>query len=305
MRVLVTGRSGQLATALLECAKARPGIDLLALGRPAIDLERPKETEAAIIAARPDLVVNAAAYTAVDGAESEPDRAFAINRDGAVAVARAAARLGVPLIHLSTDYVFDGTKPQAEAYAETDTTNPLSLYGRSKLEGERAVMAAHPDAVVLRTSWVYSPYGSNFVRTMLRVGGERPLLRVVEDQTGNPTSAVDLAAAILRIGPTLSAQPGGIYHLTGSGSTSWHGLAAFIFSESAARGGPNPKLEAIATSDYPTLAMRPANSRLDCSAFEQRFGFRLRSWEDATRETVAWLLSARTLSHKAEAPQSY
>jgi dTDP-4-dehydrorhamnose reductase len=294
MRILVTGRSGQLATALLECAKARPDVDLFALGRPTIDLERPVETEAAIMAARPDLVVNAAAYTAVDRAESEPDRAFAINRDGAVAVALAAARLGVPLIHLSTDYVFDGTKPQAEAYIEADATNPLSVYGRSKHAGEEVVLAAYPPSLILRTSWVFSPYGTNFLKTMLRLGVERESLRVVSDQIGNPTSAIDLADIILQIAPELAASTpaGGIFHLTNSGSTSWHGFAAAIFEASASRGGPRPRLEAVTTADYPTPARRPANSRLDTSAFNRRFGIAPRAWQQALGEVVARVLHA-------------
>lgn len=290
MRILATGRSGQLATALAECAAGQNGLEVTSLGRPELDLEVPDSVTARILAHRPDIVVNTAAYTAVDKAESEPERAFAVNRDGAAAAARAAAELGIPFIHVSTDYVFDGRKP--DPYREDDQTGPLNIYGQSKLEGERAVMAAHPGAIVLRTSWVYSPFGSNFLKTMLRVGAERPLLRVVDDQLGNPTSALDLATAILRIAPELDAERGGLYHLTGSGSTTWHGFAAFIFSESGARGGPQPALQAIATRDYPTPAARPANSRLDCSAFAQRFGSGLRNWQEATRATVHRLLAA-------------
>lgn len=294
MRILVIGRFGQTATALLECARARRDIDLIALGRPDIDLETHTEVEDAIIAARPDLVVNAAAYTAVDRAESEPDRAFAINRDGAAAVARAAAGLGVPLIHISTDYVFDGTKPQAEAYVERDATNPLGVYGRSKRAGEEAVLTAHPASLILRTSWVFSPFGTNFLKTMLRLGAERESLRVVGDQVGNPTSAVDLAETILRIARELGtgAPAGGIYHLTNSGSTSWHGFASAIFEASATLGGPEPRLEAITTADYPTHAIRPANSRLDNSAFTRRFLIAPRTWQEAVREVVARVLAA-------------
>jgi dTDP-4-dehydrorhamnose reductase len=288
VNVVVIGRSGQLATALGACAAQDDDIDLIVLGRPELDLEQPQAIAAQIRGHRPHVVVNAAAYTAVDRAESEPDRAFAINRDGAAAAARAAAEAGAAFIHVSTDYVFDGRK--IGPYREDDETNPLNVYGRSKREGELAVLAAHPGAIVLRTSWVYSPFGSNFVKTMLRVGAERPLLRVVNDQTGNPTSALDLAEAILRMAPGLGSAPGGIYHLTGSGSTTWHGFADFIFAEAAARGGPRPVLEAIGTSDYPTPALRPANSQLDCGAFAQRFGFQLRDWREATRDTLARLL---------------
>ena len=290
MRLLVTGRNGQVATSLAERAAAHPGIEVLALGRPELDLENPATVEAAIAAARPDLVVNAAAYTAVDKAESDSGRAFAANRDGAAAAARAAARLGVPVIHLSTDYVYPGDKPSP--YVESDATGPSSVYGQSKLEGEQAVMAAHPQALIFRTSWVYSPFGANFVKTMLRIGKDRDVVRVVADQHGNPTSAIDIADAILRLAPGLGSTPaGGIYHLCGSGSTTWCGLAQAIFAESGKLGGPAPRVEAITTAEYPTPARRPANSRMDTAAFTARFGFALRPWPDAVAETVARLLA--------------
>lgn len=290
MRLLVTGRNGQVATSLAERAAAHPGIEVLALGRPELDLENPATVEAAIAAARPDLVVNAAAYTAVDKAESDSGRAFAANRDGAAAAARAAARLGVPVIHLSTDYVYPGDKPSP--YVESDATGPSSVYGQSKLEGEQAVMAAHPQALIFRTSWVYSPFGANFVKTMLRIGKDRDVVKVVADQQGNPTSAIDIADAILRLAPGLGSTPaGGIYHLCGSGSTTWCGLAQAIFAESGKRGGPAPRVEAITTAEYPTPARRPANSRMDTAAFTARFGFALRPWPDAVAETVARLLA--------------
>jgi dTDP-4-dehydrorhamnose reductase len=285
MRILVTGRSGQLTTSLAEIAADRPDLELIALGRPEFDLEMTKKIGEKIEAQRPDLVINAAAYTAVDKAETEPERAFAINRDGAADAARAAARLGVPFVHISTDYVFDGRK--ALSYVETDKTGPLNIYGQSKLEGESAVLDEHPLALILRTSWIFSPFGSNFLKTMLKVGAERPVLRVVSDQLGNPTSALDLAAAILEISPALRNEPGGLYHLTGDGSTSWHGFADFIFRESAKRGGPAPAVEAIPSADYKTAAARPANSRLDCAAFASRFGFSLRPWTSAAAEVVA------------------
>ena len=290
MRLLVTDRNGQVATSLAERAATHPGIEVLALGRPELDLESPATVEAAIAAARPDLVVNAAAYTAVDKAESDSGRAFAANRDGAAAAARAAARLGVPVIHLSTDYVYPGDKPSP--YVESDATGPSSVYGQSKFEGEQAVMAAHPQALIFRTSWVYSPFGANFVKTMLRIGKDRDVVRVVADQQGNPTSAIDIADAILRLAPGLGSTPaGGIYHLCGSGSTTWCGLAQAIFAESGKLGGPAPRVEAITTAEYPTPARRPANSRMDTAAFTARFGFALRPWPDAVAETVARLLA--------------
>ena len=290
MRLLVTGRNGQVATSLAERAATHPGIEVLALGRPELDLESPATVEAAIAAARPDLVVNAAAYTAVDKAESDSGRAFAANRDGAAAAARAAARLGVPVIHLSTDYVYPCDKPSP--YVESDATGPSSVYGQSKLEGEQAVMAAHPQALIFRTSWVYSPFGANFVKTMLRIGKDRDVVKVVADQQGNPTSAIDIADAILRLAPGLGSTPaGGIFHLCGSGSTTWCGLAQAIFAESGKLGGPAPRVEAITTAEYPTPARRPANSRMDTAAFTARFGFALRPWPDAVAETVARLLA--------------
>ena len=289
MRILVTGRSGQLAASLAEMAADRPGSELIFLGRPEFDLEMTEQISEQIEAGRPELVINAAAYTAVDKAETEPERAFAINRDGAAAGARAAARLGVPFVHVSTDYVFDGRK--AEPYREMDETGPLNVYGRSKLEGERAVLEAHPQALILRTSWVFSPFGSNFLKTMLKVGAERSVLKVVNDQTGNPTSASDLAAAILGIAPVLRSEPGGLYHLTGEGSTNWHDFAAFIFQESRRYGGPAPLLEAISSADYKAAALRPANSRLDCRAFVSRFGVKLRPWTEAAAEAIARCLA--------------
>jgi dTDP-4-dehydrorhamnose reductase len=291
MRVLVTGRNGQIATSLLERASRQASVEVVALGRPELDLEHPASVEAAILNARPDAVVNAAAYTAVDKAEAEPAKALAANRDGAAAAARAAATLGVPFIQLSTDYVYPGDKP--EPYVEGDSTGPTSIYGRSKLDGEQAVTAAHPGALILRTAWVYSPFGANFVKTMLRLGKERGTVRVVDDQHGNPTSAIDIADAILQIAPRLAGagEQGGVYHLCASGSTTWCGFARVIFAESGKRGGPVPRVEAIATSDYPTPARRPANSRLSMAAFASRFGFELRPWPDATAETVARLLA--------------
>lgn len=293
MRVLVTGSSGQVATALAVQARTRSSIELLALGRPALDLENPDAATSVIMAAAPDLVVNAAAYTAVDRAESDQERAFAINRDGAMAVARAAAALDVPLIHLSTDYVFDGTK--ASPYLETDEPAPLNVYGRSKRGGEEAVLAAHPSAIIFRTSRVFSESGANFVKTMLRIGAEKRSLRIVSDQFGNPTSAADIADVILSIAPQAATmrEVGGIYHLTNAGSTSWFGLAGAVFEESARHGGPSPVLEPIPTADYPTPARRPFNSRLDTSALSRRFGCVLRPWQDAVAETVTRLLAGR------------
>jgi dTDP-4-dehydrorhamnose reductase len=277
--ILVAGRSGQLARCLAESA-ARRGINLVAIGRPELDLENAGSVERLARAVEPSAMVNAAAYTAVDRAESEPERAFAVNRDGAERLAAQAQRIGVPLIHISTDYVFDGRK--SFPYAEADAAAPLGVYGRSKLEGEGAVREACPAAVVLRTSWVYSPYGRNFVTTMLRLAETQDQVRVVDDQWGAPTAASDLANAILDILGQLQGEGGGsrggLYHLAGQGEASWHVLASAIFAGWARRGRRVPKLVAIKSAEYSAPARRPANSRLDCTKIEGEFGVRLPSW---------------------------
>src|ERR1700761_7480130 len=218
MRLYVIGGQGQVARALREAAARDPSIVVGCGERPAVDLARPASIAPDIEAFRPDIVVNPAAYTAVDKAESEPEQAFALNRDGAGAVAAATAALGVPVVQLSTDYVFDGTKDAP--YLESDPVRPQSVYGHSKLEGERVVASANPRHIVLRTAWVYAPYGGNFVRTMLRLAAERDSLRVVDDQIGCPTYAPDIAAAILEIGKSVVAQGwrdefAGVTHLAG------------------------------------------------------------------------------------------
>lgn len=295
MRLLVTGKSGQVARSLVERGAAR-GDAILTLGRPEIDLEHAADRDrlaAAIAGFAPDVVVSAAAYTAVDRAESEAERACALNRDGAGAVARAAAALSVPLIHLSTDYVYDGTK--GAPYREDDACRPLSVYGRSKLDGEAAVRAAAPDAVILRTAWVYGPFGGNFVQTMLRLAGERDRLRVVDDQWGHPTSSLDLAEGILAIARRLRESgpaPAGIFHLAGGEAVTWCGFARGIMAASAAAGGPNVPVEAIGTADYPTPACRPADSRLDLSKAREAFGLVLPSWRDAIPAVVRRILTA-------------
>ena len=263
--MLVTGREGQVARSLAERAAAHPEIELVfdRAGRNSIFWSR-IPCDRPILAARPDIVVSAAAYTAVDQAEDEPEQAFAVNAKGAGAVAAAAAEAGAAVIHLSTDYVFSGDA--TGEYAETDATDPQSVYGRSKLEGERAVAAANPRHVILRTAWVYSPFGKNFVKTMLALASQRDHVRIVADQWGNPTAAADIADGILRIAKTVGAsgqgqsrQPEfyGIFHLAGEGSTSWAGFARQVFATSASLGGPSAEVEEIATADYPTRARRP------------------------------------------------
>ncbi|MFS3137077.1 dTDP-4-dehydrorhamnose reductase [Gluconacetobacter sacchari] len=284
--ILVIGRSGQLATALAR--SGRP--DLRCLGRPELDFDRPETLVAAFAATSPALVVNAAAWTAVDAAESDPEGAARANRDGPALLARLCAERGIPLIHVSTDYVFDGRK--GAPYVETDPICPRTVYGRSKADGETAILAAHDRAIILRTAWVYSPYGRNFVRTMLDAGAKNPVLRVVGDQHGNPTSADDLANAILAIVDRIGrdgwrAAHGGLFHAAGSGETTWHGLAVATLQEAAKAGRPMPEILAITTADWPTPAARPRDSRLDCTRLHDVFGILLPHWRDGVARAVA------------------
>jgi dTDP-4-dehydrorhamnose reductase len=266
MRVLVTGRDGQVTRAV-AAKGASLGWEVIAVGRPDFDLETPGNIASLIEAIRPQVVVNPAAYTAVDAAEGDAERCHRVNATGAGVVARAAAAAGLPIIHVSTDYVFDGRK--AQPYVEEDPVGPQSVYGATKLAGEREVAAANPAHVILRTAWVYSSEGKNFVTTMLRLATDRSILRVVGDQHGNPTAASDIAAAVMQIAQNLVANPGpeayGVFHLSGTGEASWAQFAERIFQGAAARGLPKASVEAIPGSDYPTPARRPGNSRLDCA----------------------------------------
>ncbi|KHL26493.1 dTDP-4-dehydrorhamnose reductase [Croceibacterium mercuriale] len=295
MRVAVTGTSGQVVTSLLERGPLA-GHEVIAIGRPALDLADPATILPALEAAHPNAIVSAAAWTAVDKAESEAEAAHAVNATGAGAVAEAAARLGVPLVHLSTDYVFDGMLDRP--WREDDPTGPTGVYGATKLAGEQAVLAAHPDSAILRTAWVYSPFGANFVGTMLRLAGTRDEFGVVGDQVGNPTSALDIADGVLRVAANLAAgsDPAqrGIFHMTAAGEASWADFARAIFAASAELGGPTARVNAITTADYPTPATRPANSRLDCTRIAQAHGVALPRWQDALPPVVARLLTAQT-----------
>src|SRR5438552_292612 len=294
MRMVVTGREGQVVRALVERSSGS-GFEVVPLGRPALDLAGPSDDiVSAIETARPDVIVSAAAYTLVDKAESEPELAYAINEQGARAVACAAHSLAVPLIHLSTDYVFDGSKPTP--YLEDDPTGPAGVYGASKLAGEQAVMAEHDNSAVLRTAWVYSPFGTNFVKTMLRLARDRDEINVVADQRGNPTSALDIADGILTVAANLHAKtdPGqrGVFHMTGAGEASWAEFAEAIFAQSAEAGGPNARVKHIGTADYPTPARRPLNSRLDSSKLARAHGVRLPEWQLAVKQIVKRILQA-------------
>ncbi len=280
MRLAVTGRSGQLALALAEAAPAA-GADLVFLARPVFDLADPATIAPALAAARVDAVISAAAHTAVDRAESEADLAFAVNAEGPGRLAAAAAALGLPIVHLSTDYVFSGDK--TEPYVEDDATGPLNVYGASKLEGERRVASANPDHAILRTSWVHGPHGRNFVATMLSLAAKTDRVRVVADQVGRPTATPHLAAAVLAVARSLVERPGeaqlrGVFHASGSGETSWAGFAEAIFAGLARRGGPLVAAEPIATADWPTPARRPMNSRLAGERLARVHGLVLPDW---------------------------
>jgi dTDP-4-dehydrorhamnose reductase len=285
--ILIVGQNGQLARCLRDLAMLC-GVPMATAGRPELDLESGEGIDRVTATVDPSAIINAAAYTAVDAAEAQPGRAFGINCAGAAILADVAARLAVPFVHVSTDYVFDGAKPSP--YREDDETAPLNIYGSSKLAGESAVLGVNPRAAVIRTAWVYSPYGTNFVRTMLRLAKTEPMVRVVYDQYGTPTSAADLARAILaivdRLRLTNSRDNAGIYHLAGQGETNWHGFAAAIFASLSRRGLRAPKLQAITTDDYPTAARRPKNSCLDSSKAERVFGVRLPPWRSSLEECI-------------------
>jgi dTDP-4-dehydrorhamnose reductase len=290
MRIAVAGLRGQVATSLIE--RAGSGVEVVALGRPAFDLEDRSSVLAGLECARPNVVINAAAYTAVDKAETEEAIALRVNGEGAGHVAEAATRLGVPLLHLSTDYVFDGKLDRP--YREEDPTGPTGAYGRSKLVGEKLVAERCPDSVVLRTAWVYSPFDANFVRTMLRLNETREEVGVVADQVGNPTSAFDIADALIAIAAKAKGDSSpalrGVFHMTGSGEASWADFAEAIFREAAARGRRLTRVKRISTADYPTPARRPANSRLDNGKLSRVYGLRLPEWRASLAASCARLI---------------
>jgi len=291
MRVVVTGCKGQVVTSLIERATDRA--EIIPLGRPELDLKDPTSVSRALEIAKPDVIINAAAYTAVDKAEQEPDEAMRVNADGAGFVAVAAAALNASLIQLSTDYVFDGAL--SRPYVETDKTGPTGAYGRSKLEGEARVQMAQPDGVILRTAWVYSPFGANFVRTMLRLGETRDEVGVVADQLGNPTSAIDIADAVLTIAARLRSDSAqhlrGVFHMTGAGEANWADFAEAIFAIAERYGRKPVRVKRITTADYPTPAKRPPNSRLDCGKLARLYGVALPHWRRSLDACVSHLLS--------------
>ncbi len=294
--ILIIGRLGQVAHELRRGGWPA-GCAVEYLARPEIDLARPGEVRDAIRARRPAIVVNAAAYTAVDAAEADSATAYAVNRDGPAALAEACRETGAALIHYSTDYVFDGAK--SGAYVEDDPIRPMSVYGASKAEGEAAIRARLDRHVIIRTSWVYSATGNNFVKTMLRLGGERDRLGIVDDQHGAPTAAADIAAATIAVCAALDAGGGtsgdgfGTFHFCGGGVTSWYGFAREIFAGAAARGLKTPHfVEPIATEAYPTPAVRPRNSALDCGKIARVYGIACRPWQEALSACLDELILA-------------
>jgi dTDP-4-dehydrorhamnose reductase len=287
--ILVFGSGGQLGLELVLQARSR-GVPLTGLTRAQADVADPAAVEAAIAAVAPSFVVNAGAYTKVDKAETDEDAAFRANATGPEVLGRACATAGLPLVHVSTDYVFDGSRPGA--YRESDPIAPLGVYGRSKAAGEEALRQACERHLILRTSWVYGVHGANFLKTMLRLAAERDELRVVADQRGCPTSTMDLAEAILHAAARIRDGQAdyGTYHLAGQGVTTWHGFASRIVAAQAPLMGRNPKVVSITTAEFPTPARRPANSELDSSLFAKTFGMTARPWQERTDAAVRTLV---------------
>lgn len=295
MRVLVTGRNGQVAKSLAERAHFHPALELLFAGRPDFDLADPDSVRRTLERTRPDIVISAAAYTAVDRAEEDSETAMTVNAAGPALLAERAHALSAPVIHLSTDYVYDGKGDTP--YREEAPIAPINAYGRSKYAGEEAVRAAQPDHLILRTAWIYSPFGKNFVKTMLALAEDRDRLRVVDDQIGNPTSALDIADAVLAIAERWGADgpldSSGTYHFAGRGETSWAGFARHALACSREFGGPFAEVDGIASCDWPALAPRPHNSRLDCTKFQVAFDHAGPDWRHSVRATVKRLVEDR------------
>ena len=289
--VLLFGANGQLGQEILARAPSA-SFNVIARSRAETDIANAAAVEAALRDARPDIVVNAAAYTKVDKAETERDDAYRVNRDGAGIVAVACAAADVPIVHISTDYVFDGTAQKP--YVEDDSTAPVNVYGASKLAGEDEVRRRHKKHVILRTSWVYGQYGSNFLKTMLRLAEERSELRVVADQHGSPTCTADLAQAVFALAPRLTRADDrlwGTYHFTGEGETNWCQFADEILTQRARWKGSRPKLTPITTAEYPSPARRPMNSVLDNRKVRSTFRLSARSWRQSVKESVDALLA--------------
>ena len=294
MRILVTGKEGQVDTSL-QMLGEELGLDIVRIGLPEIDLSEPQILEAVVREIHPDVIISSAAYTAVDKAESEPELAQKINGDTPGELARLAAVLNIPILHLSTDYVFAGDK--AGIYDETDEPAPVCVYGKTKLSGENQIRAATDNHVILRTAWVYSPFGNNFVKTMLRLGETRDELSVVSDQHGCPTYAPEIARALLAIAQQVAIDPDptirGTFHLTGEGETDWAEFAAAIFQGAEKRGRKAVRIKPITTAEYPTPAKRPANSRLNGQKLDDTFGLHLDPWRTSLDDCLDRLIGTK------------
>ncbi len=292
IKYAVIGSSGQLGNELVRQGKTS-GIHLLTLDLPRFDITDPAAVEKQLRSGDISLVINAAGYTDVDRAEKEPEQAFAVNREGAYNLASRCNEIGVPFIHVSTDYVFNGKKEGA--YLETDPVSPLGIYGGSKADGESEIRKRLTEHIIIRTSWLYSVHGRNFVKTMLKLGRDKEIVRVVVDQYGCPTSAADLAGAIFRIAGQLSEGVDiqwGIYNYCGDGVTSWHGFAETIFDIARRYDSFSvTQILTISTAEYPTPALRPANSALDCSKIRRNFGIQPRPWRESLAEVIGKLLA--------------
>lgn len=294
MNLLVFGSNGQVGHELLRRAPA--GMTVVAHDRASVDVTNRDAVYRAVEAASCDVVINATAYTAVDQAEAAPDTAFAVNEQGPAFMAEACARAGVPLLHLSTDYVFDGSR--TGAYRESDPIAPLGVYGASKAAGEAAVRERLAEHVILRTSWVFAAHGRNFVKTMLRLAETRDRLGIVADQTGCPTAAADIADALFLVAGRVAGRPAGTpwgtYHYCGEGRTTWHGFATAIFElRYSLTGQASPQLDAITTDQYPTPARRPMNSELDCTLIRDSFGVKQADWKTSLADVLRELVNAR------------
>ena len=291
MKILVTGTHGQVVTSIRNCPLAKDH-EIISIGRPEIDLSEYDKLKTAIINAKPDIIISSAAYTAVDKAETETEIAYAINAMAPKAIGETASELNIPVLHLSTDYVFSGDK--SSSYDEDDKTGPIGIYGKSKLEGEKLLAAATQNHVILRTAWVYSPYGNNFLKTMLRLGETRDELNVVADQQGCPTYAPEIARACITIAENLinnqSNELRGIFNLTGQGKANWAQFAKLIFSEAEKFGRKKVIVNEITTDQYPTPAKRPKNSLLSSQKLFGTHGVKLDDWEKSTKECVKILL---------------
>jgi dTDP-4-dehydrorhamnose reductase len=292
MKILVTGYSGHVATALRR-AMLEPGEHLIAPGRAVLDLSDIASVRRAVRDISPDIVINAGAWTDVEAAEDQPEAARVLNADAPEALAEETRRLGASLIHLSTDYVFDGEK--RAPYLETDPARPLNAYGVGKLDGEQRVMVANPSAIVARVAWVFSPWSKSFVETMLRFASQREEVSVVDDQTGTPTSATEIASGLLSVARTLRAQRGnpglaGALHMVSPDSVVRADFAEELFEISARLGGPSANVKRVASTEFPSKAIRPLDTRLDCVRLRVVFGVQLAPWRTALEPVVAEML---------------